>query len=113
MQAPTSFVPAHLSGVRSLGTTTITQATSGAVAADLLVRGRLGSRAHRLLGLGPVGAARLGQAQPSLAAAFGPDVASWQQLGTPWIAARSLARPRETLASHSTVGWMLANPQGR
>ena len=76
--------------------------------ADFLTRGPLASRAHRLLGLGAVGAARLGQGQSALTNAFGGDVASWQQVGTPWIAARSLARPTDSLPSQSAVGWLLS-----
>ncbi|MBC7460265.1 MAG: hypothetical protein H7287_02785 [Thermoleophilia bacterium] len=76
--------------------------------ADFLTRGPLAARAHRLLGLGAVGGARLGQGQPALRAAFGGDVASWQQVGAPWIAARSLARPTDALPSQSTVGWLLS-----
>jgi hypothetical protein len=113
MQAPTSLVPGHLRGVRTAGNLPfVSQSASGTQPADFVARGPLAARAHRLLGLGAAGSARLGQAQGSLAAAFGGDVAAWQRTGAPWIAARSLARPPETLASHSSVGWLLANSQG-
>ncbi|MCW2961870.1 MAG: hypothetical protein JWM90_2257 [Thermoleophilia bacterium] len=114
MQTRTSFVRAQPGDVRPHNLHAPTnQATGGATPAEFLSRGPLAARAHRLLGLGPVGAARLGQAQPALIASFGGDVSSWQQLGAPWIASRSLARPSDTLASQSSVGWLLANPQGR
>lgn len=85
------------------------QGRQGADPAQFLTRGPLAARAHRLLGLGAAGAARLGQSQPSLIAAFGGNPSSWGQVGTPWIAARSLARPVETLPSQSSVGWLLGN----
>lgn len=85
------------------------QGRQGADPAQFLTRGPLASRAHRLLGLGAEGAARLGQSQPALINAFGGDPASWQQVGTPWIAARSLARPVETLPSQSSASWLLGN----
>jgi hypothetical protein len=81
----------------------------GSDPAQFLTRGPLASRAHRLLGLGPTGAARLGQSHASLVQAFGGDVSTWQQLGTPWIAARSLARQRETLPSQSSASWLLGS----
>lgn len=81
----------------------------GADAAQFLTRGPLAERAHRLLGLGATGSARRGQSEPSLRNAFGGDVGSWQQVGNPWIAARSLARPVETLPSQSSVSWLLGN----
>jgi hypothetical protein len=34
-------------------------------------------------------------------------VATWQRVGEPWIGARSLARPIETLSSQSSVSWLL------
>lgn len=84
------------------------QGRQGADPAQFLARGPLAERAHRLLGLGAVGSARLGQSTPSLQAAFGGDVAAWGRAGVPWIAARSLARPLETLPSQSSVSWLLA-----
>lgn len=85
------------------------QGRQGIEPAQFLTRGPLAGRAHRLLGLGAVGAARLGQAQPSLQQAFGGEVAAWNRVGTPWIAARSLARPVETLPGQSSTGWLLGN----
>lgn len=76
--------------------------------AQLLTLGPLAARAHRLLGLGAVGSARLGQTLPSLVQAFGGDTLTWSHAGTPWIAARSLARERETLPSHAATAWLLA-----
>lgn len=76
--------------------------------AEFVTRGPLAARAHRLLGLGPVGSARRGQGERSLQAAFGGDVASWQQIGNPWIAARSLARPTDSMPTQSTAGWLLS-----
>lgn len=87
-------------------------AARGLDPAQLITRGPLASSAHRLLGLGAVGSARLGQGQPALQNAFGGDPSSWQQVGTPWIAARSLARPVETLNSQSTSAWLLAGTPG-
>lgn len=83
-------------------------ADSSVDSAQLVARGPLAARAHRLLGLGPDGAARRGAAESSLAAAFGGDAASWQQVGNPWIAARSLASPVDSLPTSSTRRWLLA-----
>lgn len=100
--------------LRASGTGLITprEASSGIDAAQFVTRGPLASSAHRLLGLGAVGSARLGQGQAALQHAFGGDPAGWQQVGTPWIAARSLARPVETLNSQSTSAWLLAGTPG-
>src|SRR5690606_6014086 len=65
--------------------------------AQMVTRGPLAARAHRLLGLGALGEIRRGANEPALRDAFGGDVATWHHVGTPWIAARSLARPVETL----------------
>ncbi|MCW2923313.1 MAG: hypothetical protein JWM98_717 [Thermoleophilia bacterium] len=85
------------------------QGNQGSDPAQFLTRGPLAARAHRLLGLGATGSARLGQSQSALRDAFGGDVASWGQVGTPWIAARSLARQVETLPSQSSISWLLHN----
>jgi hypothetical protein len=77
--------------------------------AEFVTRGPLAARAHRLLGLGPVGSARLGQSQASLMRAFGGDPQTWHQVGTPWIAARSLARRVETLPTQSSASWLLGS----
>lgn len=100
--------------LRASGVDLVTPRTTarGLDAAQLVTRGPLASSAHRLLGLGAVGSARLGQGQSALQQAFGGDPASWQQVGTPWIAARSLARPVETLNSQSTSAWLLAGSPG-
>jgi hypothetical protein len=82
--------------------------TSTLTPATLLSRGPLAARAHRLLGLGTVGNAQRGSAETSLRSAFGGDVLTWQRVGTPWIAARSLARPTDALPSQSAVGWLLS-----
>lgn len=74
-----------------------------------VARGLVASSAHRLLGLGPDGAARLGQAQPALTNAFGGDPATWHQLGNPWIAARSLAQPTDSVSTQSTSAWLMAS----
>lgn len=94
---------------RTTNSPLLLQGRQGTDPADFLTRGPLAARAHRLLGLGAVGTARLGQSQPSLQRAFGGDVAAWNQVGTPWIAARSLARSVETLPSQSSVSWLLGN----
>lgn len=99
-------------GQRQSGLLPLGETRRGAEPALLFTRGALASRTHRLLGLGAVGSARLGQSQPALSAAFGGDVASWGRAGTPWLAARSLARPVETLPGHSAVGWLLGNRGG-
>ncbi|MCW2927363.1 MAG: hypothetical protein JWM86_1331 [Thermoleophilia bacterium] len=85
------------------------QGRQSADPAQFLTRGPLAERAHRLLGLGATGSARLGQSQPALIRAFGGDPASFGQAATPWVAARSLARPVETLPSQSSVSWLLSN----
>jgi hypothetical protein len=77
--------------------------------ARFLTRGPLAARAHRLLGLGPVGAARLGQSQRALTATFGGDPQTWHHVGTPWIAARSLARPVDALPTQSSAAWLLGS----
>jgi hypothetical protein len=59
-------------------------------------------------GITPVGSAQLGQSMPALTRAFGGDPSSWQQVGTPWIAARSLTKPRETLAAAPSASWLLS-----
>jgi len=85
------------------------QGRQGLDPAQFVTRGPLAARAHRLLGLGATGTARLGQLQPSLINAYGGDVSAWQQIGQPWIAARSLARPIDTLPNQTSVGWLLGN----
>jgi hypothetical protein len=72
-----------------------------------MTRGPLAARAHRLLGLGPAGGARLGQSTPAMIRAFGGEAATYHRAATPWIAARSLARPIETLPSQSSMSWLL------
>jgi hypothetical protein len=42
-------------------------------------------------------------------AAFGGDPATHHRTATPWIAARSLARPIETLPTQSSVSWLLGS----
>lgn len=108
MQPATQTTRATSIGTRPMRTLQQSAPSTTLAPADFLTRGPLAARAHRLLGLGSVGSARLGQAEPSLRNAFGGDVASWQQVGTPWIAARSLARPMDSLPSQSTVGWLLS-----
>ena len=108
MQPATQTTRAISTGVRPIRSLQPSTPSTTLAPADFLTRGPLAARAHRLLGLGPVGGARLGQGEPALRNAFGGDVASWQQVGTPWIAARSLARPTDSLPSQSTVGWLLS-----
>lgn len=94
---------------RTTNSPLLLQGRRGTDPAAFLTRGPLAERAHRLLGLGAVGSARLGQSQPALLRAFGGDPSTQTQLGTPWIAARSLARAAETLPSQSSVSWLLGN----
>ncbi|MCB0879686.1 MAG: hypothetical protein KDC46_12005 [Thermoleophilia bacterium] len=77
--------------------------------AQFVTRGPLAARAHRLLGLGAAGSARLGSSTSSMINAFGGDVGSYHRLANPWVGARSLARPIETLSSQSSVSWLLGN----
>lgn len=105
---PTSSVP-NIVVQRTAGSPLLLQGRQGAEPAAFLTRGPLAARAHRLLGLGALGAARLGQSMPAMINAFGGDPATHQRVGTPWVAARSLARPVETLPSQSSVSWLLGN----
>lgn len=76
-----------------------------------ITRGALGQQAHALLGIGAVGGAKLGHALPGLERAFSSE--SGAQLATPWLAARSLAKPVEGLPTQSTSSWILAGrPRG-
>lgn len=95
--------------LRQVGSATTKAPNTAADPSQLVARGPLAARAHRLLGLGAVGSAQLGQSQPAMQAAFGGDAASWQQVGTPWIAARSLARPTDAVPAQSSAGWLLSN----
>ena len=81
--------------------------SAGLDPAQFVTRGPLAARAHKLLGLGAGGSAKLGQSQESLMHAFGGSASSWQQVGNPWIGARSLARQRETLPTQSSVAWLM------
>lgn len=85
------------------------QGRQGIDPAQFLDRGPLAGRAHKLLGLGAVGSARLGRTMPSLIGAFGGSPQTWHHVGTPWIAARSLARTPESLPSQSSVSWLLGS----
>lgn len=105
---PTRTVNPVALRARTQGTPVFVHGRGEAQPAQFLTRGPLAARAHRLLGLGASGSARLGQLQPSLTAAFGGDVATFHRSATPWIAARSLARPVETLPTQSSVAWLLA-----
>jgi hypothetical protein len=104
---PTSYL-SNVVAIRRVDSSHLQQQGSqGLDPAHFVTRGPLAARAHRLLGLGAAGSARLGQVLPALTAAFGGDVATWQRVGEPWIGARSLARPIETLSSQSSVSWLL------
>lgn len=104
---PARSVPSLLVQPRTSNTPLLLQGRQGSDPAAFLTRGPLAARAHRLLGLGAVGSAKLGQSQPAMLRAFGGDPSTQTRLGTPWIAARSLARPVETLPSQSSVSWLL------
>lgn len=106
---PARSVPAIAIQSRGDGSPLLLHGRRGSDPAQFTTRGPLATRAHRLLGLGASGATRLGQSQPALIRAFGGDVAGWQRVGAPWIAARSLARPVETLPSQSSASWLLGN----
>ena len=108
---PALSVPGLVVQPRTTNSTLLLQGRQGADPATFLTRGPLAERAHRLLGLGAVGAAGLGQAMHAMQNAFGGDVATFHQAANPWVAARSLARPVETLPSQSSVSWLLS--QGR
>lgn len=108
---PTSSVP-HVVVQHTTGSPLLLQGRQGrqgSEPATFLTRGPLAARAHRLLGLGATGAARLGQSMPAMINAFGGDPATHHRVGTPWVAARSLARHVETLPSQSSISWMLGN----
>ena len=109
---PAVSVPRLVVQPRTTNTPLLLQGRQGADPAAFLTRGPLAERAHRLLGLGAVGSAKLGQSQPAMLRAFGGDPSTATQIGTPWVAARSLARPVETLPSQSSVSWLL-NQGGR
>jgi hypothetical protein len=106
---PALSVPSLVVQPRTTNATLLLQGRQGADPATFLTRGPLAERAHRLLGLGPAGAARLGQSLPAMQRAFGGDAQTFHQVATPWVAARSLARPVETLPSQSSVSWLLSN----
>ena len=105
---PTSFVPNVGLRRQSAAAPLLLQGSRGTDPAQMLTRGPLAARAHRLLGLGAVGSAQLGRRMPAMINAFGGDAATFHRTATPWVAARSLARPIETLASQSSVSWLLA-----
>ena len=106
---PALSVPSMVVQPRATNATLLLQGRQGADPTTFLTRGPLAERAHRLLGLGAVGSPRLSQALPSMQNAFGGDAATFHQVANPWIAARSLARPVETLPSQSSVSWLLSN----
>lgn len=83
------------------------QGRQGTEPAQFLVRGPLAGRAHKLLGLGPVGSAHLGQRIPSMMTAFGGDALTYHRLAGPWISARSLARAADAMPTQSSIGWLL------
>ena len=106
---PALSVPGLVVQPRTTNSTLLLQGRQGTDPAAFLTRGPLAARAHRLLGLGATGAARLGQSLPAIQRAFGNDPASFHRLANPWVGARSLARPVETLPSQSSVSWLLSN----
>lgn len=106
---PTSHVTNVVVRPSTTATPLLLQGRQGIDPAHFLDRGPLAGRAHRLLGLGAVGSARLGRSMPALINAFGGDPQTWHQVGTPWIAARSLARMPESLPSQSSVSWLLGS----
>lgn len=106
---PALSVPSLVVQPRTTNATLLLQGRQGTDPAAFLTRGPLAARAHRLLGLGPAGAAKLGQSLPAMQNAFGGDAATFHRLSNPWVAARSLARPVETLPSQSSVSWLLSN----
>lgn len=71
-----------------------------------VTRGELAQRAYQLLAIGPVNQARASQAYGALRAAFGGEL-GMRTLSGPWLAARSLARGRETLDAQPAIGWLL------
>ncbi len=105
---PTSFVPNVGLSRQSAAAPLLLQGNRGTEPAQMLTRGPLAARAHRLLGLGAVGSAQLGSRLPAMVNAFGGDAATYHRTANPWTAARSLARPIETLASQSSVSWLLS-----
>jgi hypothetical protein len=106
---PTSLVSNVVTPRRATGRPLFVQGRQAADPASFVTRGPLAARAHRLLGLGAAGSARLGSSQRSMTAAFGGDVATYHRTATPWIAARSLARPTDSLPAQSSVAWLLGS----
>ncbi len=106
---PTTLTTSPVTSRRATKAPLFLQGAQPVEPAVLLSRGPLAARAHRLLGLGADGAARLGQSQPAMTAAFGGDLRTFQRAATPWIAARSLARPIDSLPSQSSVSWLLGS----
>ena len=106
---PTSHVANVIAQPSAMNAPMLLQGSQGIDPAKFLDRGPLAGRAHRLLGLGPVGSARLGRTMPSLINAFGGSPQTWHHVGTPWIAARSLARTPESLPSQPSVSWLLGS----
>lgn len=104
---PTSLVSNVGVPQRTTGSPLLLQGRQGSDPAQFLTRGPLAARAHRLLGLGAVGSARLGQNTPAMINAFGGEPDTYGRVAGPWVAARSLARPVETLPSQSSVSWLL------
>jgi hypothetical protein len=94
---------------RTAGSPLLLQGAAGGEPASFLTRGPLAARAHRLLGLGAAGSARLSQSTPAMMHAFGGDPATYHRVANAWVAARSLARPVETLPSQSSVSWLLGS----
>lgn len=103
---PTSSVP-KIAVQRTTLAPLVLQGTRPVEPAQFVTRGPLAARAHRLLGLGAAGSARLGRSMPSMVAAFGGDPATFHRVATPWVAARSLARPVESMPAQSSVSWLL------
>ena len=109
MQPTSQYVPKFAAQPSATSAPLLVQGRQGVDPARFVEGGPLAGRAHKLLGLGAVGSARLGRAMPSLIDAFGGAPQTWQQVGTPWIAARSLARLPETLPTQSSVSWLLGS----
>lgn len=106
------LTPSVTSNVATVGSRTgplLLQGRQGGDPAQFLVRGPLAARAHKLLGLGAAGSARLGQGTPSMIGAFGGDAATYHRLANPWVGARSLARPVESLPVQSSISWLLSS----
>ena len=109
MQPTSQYVPKFAAQTTAANTPLFVQGRQGVDPARFVEEGPLAGRAHKLLGLGAVGSARLGRSMPSLINAFGGAPQTWQQVGTPWIAARSLARLPESLPTQSSVAWLLGS----